>query len=29
VPVTMNVEKVTGQPIFTVLLKDSRSGGTV
>ena len=29
IPVTMNVEKVTGQAPFKVLLKDSRSGGTI
>ena len=29
VPVEMTVEKVTGQAAFKVLLKDSRSGGTI
>lgn len=29
IPVTMNVEKISGKEPFKVLLKDSRSGGTV
>jgi hypothetical protein len=29
IPVEMQVEKVTGQAAFKVLLKDSRSGGTI